>query len=1005
MEIDNKTLISYIKERYPRMVFNPVNKSKEQLNKQDNTKTLGVLGVIVSDDKVIEGYINEFGNLCNLIEPIDLGEMTDEKFSKVINNIPLVKGELNSERSLVSKEDEERFKTEIKELSNMKAKYDVLIDIANKETVLLKKEYSNNIDEIKLEHNKELEKLQDNVKSLQDVQDNCIQKILNEKEEILKGIQKYKEQVSEYIKNIVFESEKKGESLKELYDKLLDEKTTVEHNMNMLIEREKERFAENALDKSTFEKENVIKNLEDTIQDIQDELEKIQQLLSVKELENVALSKFNDSCIDSILKDKEMIIENIKRYNKEWIDWVDNNNINVDEQKMKLQGELGLLFTNLKKVIEGKDKYIENLNSTSREKDKLINQLHSNVSDIKAEINKSLQIQLSQLSIKNEELIQKVKQEEDQSVDRETTILELRKELEKVKDLLNKNNDVVVEKVVDYKSCQDTLSRFIIVNNIFYRKKQVIAILDKIMNDTSISNFSHINESIRGNLKKEFETIKTEINKHISFLDLNKYVKSPVIKFFQSSTTLKKIPAEFCDELNNISIYWANNVELFNEQDRRLTNLYEDLSGAVRVFIRVKPLLGVQQKNKTVLVDTNTRKVTVDCSGISGVDKKESFGDYYGVFGETFSNRDIYTGVEGNGNGNGDLELMLDVEPEISHPGLYSTFKQVEDGYSIVIFGYGQTGSGKTFTLLGDTTTPGLLHYGLANLKNVQNIKLKYMFEQYIDKFVPTINKIRGEIINLVREVPQLRKYSRDETKEFSEALGVDVNVNNLTIQDINILTSIVEKYRIKHDRIKKTPNNPVSSRSHLYMVYEITFDTGKIGYITIVDTAGRESPIDIYNLFIDTTKVSLTTLLGPTGGIGVVNKFLKEEYRYYSGSDVYDILREGVYINETINHLIYYFNKKNYKTNKILQQISLEKYSEDKYYVSPKVEENDIDESNNCLMIPILKFLDVLSNRKHNEDAYKPTKFVTIVCIRKDESYCNQIFASLDFASKISSS
>jgi hypothetical protein len=37
-----------------------------------------------------------------------------------------------------------------------------------------------------------------------------------------------------------------------------------------------------------------------------------------------------------------------------------------------------------------------------------------------------------------------------------------------------------------------------------------------------------------------------------------------------------------------------------------------------------------------------------------------------------------------------------------------------------------------------------------------------------------------------------------------------------------------------------------------VYMVFEITFSTGKVGYITIVDTAGRESPMEIYNLFIN---------------------------------------------------------------------------------------------------------------------------------------------------------
>jgi hypothetical protein len=224
-------------------------------------------------------------------------------------------------------------------------------------------------------------------------------------------------------------------------------------------------------------------------------------------------------------------------------------------------------------------------------------------------------------------------------------------------------------------------------------------------------------------------------------------------------------------------------------------------------------------------------------------------------------------------------------------------------------------------------------------------------------------------------------------------------------------LTGLLEKYRIEHSRIKKTPNNPVSSRSHLYMVFEVQFEgkhglPGKVGYVTIVDTAGRESPLDIYNMFIDTTKrISLTTILGPTGSAGVVKQFMKEQYTDYDATNVFDILKEGFYINETLNHLIYFFNKKNYRTTKIQKQISLEKYSNEKYYVDPRSEEDSIDGINNCLMIPILKFLDAISNRKQDTDDFKPTKFCVLLCVRKDLAYCSQIFSSMEFGQKIRSS
>ncbi len=168
---------------------------------------------------------------------------------------------------------------------------------------------------------------------------------------------------------------------------------------------------------------------------------------------------------------------------------------------------------------------------------------------------------------------------------------------------------------------------------------------------------------------------------------------------------------------------------------------------------------------------------------------------------------------------------------------------------------------------------------------------------------------------------------------------------------------------------------------------------------------------MDIYNMFIDTTqRITLKTILGPTGGPGVIKRYLNPKYSDYDTSDIYEILNEGFYINETINHLIYFFNKKNYRTTKIQKQLELadnkdKQYENERYYVDPRKEEDNIEPLNNCLMVPILKFLDAISNRKQDDADFKPTKFITLVCVRKDEEYCSQIFGSLEFAEKIKSS
>jgi hypothetical protein len=117
--------------------------------------------------------------------------------------------------------------------------------------------------------------------------------------------------------------------------------------------------------------------------------------------------------------------------------------------------------------------------------------------------------------------------------------------------------------------------------------------------------------------------------------------------------------------------------------------------------------------------------------------------------------------------------------------------------------------------------------------------------------------------------------------------------------------------------------------------------------------------------------------------------------------------LNEGFYVNETINHLIYYFNVKNGKTIDTPKQKVDKRYNVvyrvENYFVQPTEEERGIDGSNNSLMIPILKFLDNLSSKQGDE--WRPTKFITICCVRQEAKYCDQTMETIKFAQNVKSS
>lgn len=1013
-------VLSYIKSKYPRIIFTPL--------RLTNGSPKRSLGFVISDNKFVMGYITKEGSLCKLIEPIDLNVMSHEQFIKVINNIPLAIGftemdktnllNILHDKESISLKEHNKIINELKKhlVSNDKKKYGVLYN--DNKILLVKKKYASKLEAIKQHYEKDMQEYKRKLEEYEVAHETCKSQLLQEKENVIQTIKNFKRQMSDYINEINKQESAKGvkPQIQEMYDKLIQEKAEIESAMLLLVEKEKQ-YLQNIQDSqsqlSQFgskleNKEAEISELRNVIAIIKEELETLRDLFSKKELENILLADSKKACLDMILNEKDKIIEEIKAYNNKWLEWVKNNNYNIEEQKEKLKNELDIIYRNIKAALASKDKYIEELNLSMKDKDILLNKLRSNISDIKIEVGNSLNEQLLQLSLKNQELESSIQEHSKEIDEKNKEIKDLRKQLNKVKELLEKNATTAIPKKIDYKDCYDTLKKFINVNNMFFRKSQIISILDNLINNPSnVSIFSNLNESLRNNITNEFESVKQEINKHINFMDLAKYINSPNVELFKSKATLKNIPDTFCEELNNISMYWDNNINIFTEQDRILTNIYEDLSGAVRVYIKIKPLIGQEQKQqtKTVYSEGMTKNITIDC-----LNKRKTFGEFYGIFNDTFSNKDMYTGIQGSGDIS---ELKIDNLDELENVnassislGLYNIFKQIEDGYSIVLFGYGLSGSGKTTSLIGNRGIPGLLHYGLANLNEVSNIKVKYLFEQYIDKFVPTINNIRGQIINLVNEVPQLKNYSVNEQDEFSDFIKSQVNLNDITPESITELTYLLESYRKNHLRVKKTPNNPMSSRSHLYIVFEIKFKKGNIGYMTVVDTAGQESPVNIFNMFIDTSrKVDLTTILGPTGGPGVVKKYLKPQYIDWSPNDIYDILNEGVYINETLNHLIYFFNKKNYKSTNIKKITNMNNYSSDKYYVDPRYEEESINPVNNCLMIPILKFLDVISIKKQDRNKFKPTKFIALVCVRQDEQYCSQSVNTLEFAEKIKSS
>ena len=250
---------------------------------------------------------------------------------------------------------------------------------------------------------------------------------------------------------------------------------------------------------------------------------------------------------------------------------------------------------------------------------------------------------------------------------------------------------------------------------------------------------------------------------------------------------------------------------------------------------------------------------------------------------------------------------------------------------------------------------------------------------------------------------------TKDSTRVLNETSSFSTHSGD-TLKSLSDLLKAIEAHRSTHKRIKETLNNPVSSRSNLYLVFKVTFNTGVIGYVTIVDTAGRENPTELFKDYIEGTTTLQSFIINPH------NKNLKKcgvapvcPADNLQAKVVSDIIKEGFYINESLNHLAYYFKNKNKKTP-IVSQNNLIPYNTSKFFQFTTKTINGkttIDKPNNedNLMIPILNFLDNLGKSKGDNTPSKPTKFITIVCVQSIPDKCDEIKKSLEFAQSISSS
>ena len=247
---------------------------------------------------------------------------------------------------------------------------------------------------------------------------------------------------------------------------------------------------------------------------------------------------------------------------------------------------------------------------------------------------------------------------------------------------------------------------------------------------------------------------------------------------------------------------------------------YEDVKGVARIFLRVRGGQGVQNDLVDV-IDNHSISFKNPCSK-----QVKEFQGYSNVFSKKDTN----------------IAVFNKVRP------LIDTVKT----NNIFIMGYGRSGSGKTYTLLGNEDNKGIIQLTVNHLLNnkrklnIKNIKLSSL-ELYINSMFDLL-KLKPSISSRGLSDDQTRWLSNKnnvwppkELKYKRSFLSINNQVNKTSVE-ISSLTNIDMINTIMYNRMTaETENNPVSSRSHLLLIFTVQFENGTKQNIVFADLAGNE--------------------------------------------------------------------------------------------------------------------------------------------------------------------
>ncbi|XP_071099275.1 carboxy-terminal kinesin 2-like [Haliotis cracherodii] len=268
---------------------------------------------------------------------------------------------------------------------------------------------------------------------------------------------------------------------------------------------------------------------------------------------------------------------------------------------------------------------------------------------------------------------------------------------------------------------------------------------------------------------------------------------------------------------------------------RKLHNLVQELKGNIRVFCRVRPLLG----DETIASDGVIHHMNFpDLDG--RVMELEKLGDA--------SLNESSLAASRRGQNKYDFTFDKVFQPETTQSEVFEEIAQLVqsalDGYNVCIFAYGQTGSGKTYTMEGgsvdDDLTMGMIPRAVQQVfSTARDLEEKGWQYQLDASMLEIYNETIRDLLSEEDMKHEIKMTGNGSTETI---------VSNLTVISVQTESQIHKLLKkATHNRaVAETRCNERSSRSHSVFQLKLRGSnelTGEncSGILSLVDLAGSE--------------------------------------------------------------------------------------------------------------------------------------------------------------------